>query len=169
MPVYSASSSVALTRTNDANAYGAGDVVGAATGSTAAIEFKNIAPRGAKQIYIVGARFLIEDTALKASEASYTLHLYSITPPSALGDNAAWDLTAGDRAYYLGSIALGTPVDLGSTLYVELTNLTKQITVQPGTSGAGPSVFGYLVTAAGYTPSASRVYNIELQAQARVE
>jgi hypothetical protein len=73
-----------------------------------------------------------------------------VTPPSALADNAAWDLPSGDRASYVGSIALGTVVDVGSTLYVEQTGLTKQIIVP-----AGGSLFGYLVTNGAFTATAA--------------
>jgi hypothetical protein len=41
-------------------------------------------------------------------------------------------------------------VDVGSTLYVEQTGLTKQITVP-----AGGSLFGYLVTNGAFTPTAA--------------
>lgn len=157
MTAESASASVTITRTNDTNAYTAGDVIGAATGSTAAVEFANIAPYGSARIMITSARFRINDTGLISGEGAYRLHLYSVTPPSASGDNAAWDLPSGDRASYLGYIDLGTPVDLGSTLYVESNGINKQITL------AGTSVFGYLQTISGYTPSASRVHVIELQ------
>lgn len=147
--------SVSITRTNDTNAYGAADVVGAATGSTAAIEFTNIGTnKGA--VTIVSTTLRIDASALIASEAGYTLHLYSITPPSALGDNTAWDLPSGDRAYYLGKLALGTPVDMGSTLWVEVNNIQKQVRL------TGSSLFAYLTTDAAHTPTASRVYTVTL-------
>jgi len=59
-------------------------------------------------------------------------------------------LPSGDRASYVGSIALGTVVDVGDTLYVEQTGLTKQITVP-----AGGSLFGYLVTNGAFTATAA--------------
>ena len=76
-----------------------------------------------------------------------------VSPPSALADNAPWDLPSGDRSAFLGIVQLGTPVDLGSTLYVEANIINKQIKL------AGTSLFGYLVTQTGYTPAAnSEVY-----------
>jgi hypothetical protein len=87
------SASATLTRTNDTNVYTANDVVGAATGSTAALTFSTIGPSGGR-IIINSVTFEVDAAALIASETSYTLHLYNITPPSALGDNAAWDLPA---------------------------------------------------------------------------
>jgi hypothetical protein len=76
-----------------------------------------------------------------------------VTPPSALADNAPFDIPSGDRASFLGIVQLGTPVDYGSTLYVEQNVVNKQIKL------AGTNLFGYLVTVAGYTPAAnSEVY-----------
>lgn len=140
--------SVPITRPADTTPYGAVDVVGTAQSF--------VICAGAGEYTITRSRLVINDNALIASESYYTLELYSVTPPSAYADNAAWDIPAGDRASYLGSINLGVPIDRGSTLTVEADNLNKQITC------AGTTVFGYLVTSAGYTPSASRVYNVEL-------
>jgi len=148
---------VSVTRPNDTNAYLASDVIGSATGSTAALEFANIAP-SAGSVLITSAALTINATSVIASETSYTLALYSITPPSAYGDNAAWDLPSGDRAYFLGRIDLGAPVDLGSTLYVRADSINMHVDVESS------SLFAYLITNAGYTPTALRVHKIELSA-----
>lgn len=153
------SAAVTLTRTADTNAYTANDVVGAATGATAALTFASMGPSGG-EIMITSVALEIDAAALIGSEAIYTLHLYSITPPSALGDNAAFDLPSGDRASYLGAISLGTPVDLGATLYIASDSVNKQVKL------AGTSLFGYLVTAAAYTPASARVYVITLHSMA---
>lgn len=147
-------SAVSLTRTNDTNAYTANDVVGAATGSTAALTFTVGA--GAGEYTITSASLEIDAAAVIASETNYILYLYNVTPPSALGDNAAWDLPSGDRASYLGAINLGAPADLGSTLSVEQSLIGKQITLASG------NLFAYLVTVGAYTPTASRVHVITL-------
>lgn len=154
-------SSASITRTNDTNAYLANDVIGAATGSTAAIEFKGIGPTEGGEVMITSCRLEIDAAAIISGETSYLLYLYSATPPSALGDNAAWDLPSGDRAVFLATLSLGTPVDLGSTLNVDTDIINKQISVP-----AGGSLFGYLVTAGAYTPTASRVHAIKLHAVA---
>lgn len=153
------SAAVSVTRTNDTNAYTANDVIGAATGSTAALEFGPLGLYGSR-VMLTTAELEIDATAVISGETSYRLYLYNITPPSALGDNAAWDLPSGDRASFLGYVDLGTPVDLGSTLYVQTTQINKQVKL------AGTSLFGYLVTIGGYTPTASRVHKITLHAVA---
>jgi len=149
-------SSVSLTRTADTNAYLAGDILGAATGSTAALTFANIGPAGGGEVMITTAQLEIDRNAVISGETSYRLYLYNVTPPSALGDNAPFDLPSGDRASFLGYIDLGVPVDLGSTLYVETQHL-KQVTVP-----SGGSLFGYLVTIGAYTPASATVHKITL-------
>ena len=149
---------VALTRTNDTNAYGAGDILGAATGSTAALTFANMAPAGGGHVLLTSATLLIESSGVISGETSYTLHLYSATPPSASGDNAAWDLPSGDRSVYLGAFSLGTPADVGSTLFVRTDQINAHIVA------TSANLYGYLVTVGPYTPTASRVYNVILRA-----
>lgn len=152
------SSAVTLTRTNDTTAYTANDVVGAATGSTAALTFANIGPSGGGEVIITKALLQIDITAVVSGMTSFRLYLYSATPPSALGDNAAFDLPSGDRATFVDFVDLGTPVDLGSTLFVQTLQVNNQITVP-----SGGSLYGYLVTAGAWTPAASTVFKITLK------
>lgn len=156
MPSRGYASSVTVTRPANTNIYGAGDVVGAAV---AAITFAN-ATGGAGEYLIRSVSFERDVAALAAGETSYTLHLYNVTPPSAFADEATFDLPAGDRAAYLGSINLGTPVDLGSTLYVEQHNLNKQVTA------LSTSLFGYLVTVGTYTAASASVHRLTLHTEA---
>lgn len=149
-----------VTRPNDTSAYTANDVIGAATGSTAALAFVNIG-RAGTEVMITTVQLEIDTNAVPSGMTSFRLYLYGVTPPSALGDNAAWDLPSGDRASFLGYVDLGTPVDLGSTLYVETANINKQITMPPSTTNV---LFGYLVTIGGYTPAAQTVHKVTLHA-----
>jgi hypothetical protein len=154
-------STVTLTRTADTNAYTAGDVLGAATGATAALTFSNVGSAGGGEAMITTVQLEIDKTSIPSGMTSFRLYLYNVTPPSALGDNAAWDIPSGDRASFLGYVDLGAPVDLGSTLYVETTQVNKQVSVPP--TG---SLFGYLVTNGGYTPASADVHVITLHAMA---
>lgn len=99
-------------------------------------------------IRITSSELRIDHTALVASEGAYTLHLYTITPPSAIADNAAFTHTSADLPYYVGSIAIGTPVDGGAALFVKAGALTHDVAV------TSASLFGYLVNAATCTPTA---------------
>ena len=140
LPVRGSGFTSTATFTPAAAAYLAGDIMQGAR------EFTNVGPIDGGEVLIVNTRLRVDASAIVSGETSYTLHLYNVTPPSALADNAVWDLPAGDRASYMGSVSLGTVVDLGSTIFVEQTGLTKQVTVP-----AGGSLFGYLVTNGGFT------------------
>lgn len=147
-----ASAAVSLTRTNDTNPYTANDVIGAATGSTAALTFA----LASGQFLITSVSLEIDIAAIVSGMSSFNLELYNVTPPSALGDNAPWDLPSGDRASYLGVINLGSPVDVGSTLYVYTAQLNQQIKL------ASANLFGYLTTVGAWTPAASSVFVVTL-------
>ena len=137
-----------VTRPANATPYTALDVVGGA------IEFTSIGPAGGN-VRLVSADLRIDVAAIPAGMTTFRLYLYNVTPPSALADNAAWDLPAGDRASFLGYIDIGTVLDLGATLYVQADALVKQVKLGTGQT----SLFGYLVTAGGFTPAGnSEVY-----------
>lgn len=145
-------SRVSFTRPSNTTAYTANDVVGA---TAAALTFPDIGPSQGR-IMITSASLEVDVSAIPSGMTSFTLHLYSVTPPSALADNAAFDLPSGDRASYLGSISLQSPATLGSTLYVEVNGINKQLKL------AGTSLFGYLVTAGAYTPTSASVKVVTL-------
>jgi hypothetical protein len=146
-----------VTRPANATPYTANDVVGGA------IDLGIMGP-SAGQIIITSALLEPRIAAVPAGMTSFTLYLYSVTPPSAIADNAAWTLAAGDLASYVGSISLGSPALPAASsvaLIVEQANLGKQVKL------AGTNLFGYLVTAGGYTPAGnSEVYAIGLQSVA---
>ncbi len=130
---------VAATFTPAAASHTASDVVGGAQ------EFAIGAPAGAG-LRIVSATLMIAGATIETT--AWRLHLYNVTPPSALADDAAWDIPAGDRASYLGYVDFAQVVDLGTTLYIETTNIQKQLKL------AGSSLFGYLVNGTTLTPQA---------------
>jgi hypothetical protein len=151
------SAAVSHARPADTAAYTAGDIIGVTDTSTAAaFVFPSIAGAAGGEVMVTSASLEIDASAVPAGMTSFTLYLYSVTPPSAAVDNAAWDLPSGDRASFLGAVSLGSPVDLGSTLFVEQNGINKQVTA------ASSSLFGYLVTAGGYTPASGTVYKITL-------
>lgn len=152
------SASVSQTRPNDTSAYTARDVIGTSTSTTAALEFAGMAPPGGGKIMITSARLSVNASTKPSGMGTFFLALYSATPASALGDNAAWDIPSGDRATFLGKLALGSPEDEGSTLFIETDGLNKQITL------TGSSLFAYLVTEGGFTPTAQTVKKIDLSA-----
>jgi hypothetical protein len=154
LPTQAYGDTAAITRPADTTAYAAGDVIGAATDATAAIDFG--IGNGSGEFLITSASLRVDAAAVPAGMANFRLHLYNITPPSALADNAAWDLPAGDRDAYLGFIDLGTPVDLGSTLYVKQDAINMQLTL------ASANVYAYLVTTGAFTPTSAAVKTVTL-------
>lgn len=133
--------SASATFTPAANSHTAYDANGAAA------EFAFAAPSGAR-LMITGTTLEIDGGTAEATD--WELHLYSVTPPSAFAEDAAWSIPSGDRASYLGYVTLGTAVDRGATLWVEVNSgsINKQIKL------AGTSVFGYLVNITTVTPAA---------------
>lgn len=132
----------AASFTPAASAYSANDIMEGAK------EFALGAP-SASNIRILSAELQVDVSAVQSGETSYRLYLYGVTPPSALADNAAFDVPSGDRASFLGHIDLGAPIDLGSTLYVQTPDVNKDIKL------SGTSLFGYLVTNGAFTATAA--------------
>lgn len=126
-----------------AAAYSAGDIIEGAK------QFFGLADADGDEYFITMSDFIAAVNAVQSGETSYRLHLYNVTPPSALADNAPWDLPAGDRASYLGYLDLGTPVDVGASLHVQTAHVNKQVTI-PGTG-----LWGYLQTIGAFTATAA--------------
>lgn len=130
--------SASATFTPAAASHTAGDVNGGAQ------EFTSMGP-SAGRIMITSASLEIDGGTAEAT--AWVLYLYNITPPSATADDGAWDLASGDRASFLGEIQIGTAIDKGSTQWVEVHGINKQIKL------AGTSIFAYLVNATTLTPA----------------
>lgn len=143
----------------NAAAHVAGKTVGA---SPAAIVFPNMGPAGAR-ITINLSRFGLDVATLPVGIGTHRLHVYSVTPPSALADNVAWDEPSGDRAGYSGYIDLGPMVQNGaSSCYVQ-TPQSLQVKLAAGDT----QLYGYLVTnATTWTPAAATVMRLDLQSTA---
>jgi hypothetical protein len=142
-----------ITRPNDTTDYTAGDAVGD-TGGSAILTFADVSP-AAGEIIITNVELMIAASAIPSGMAAFTLELYDAAP-DAVADNAAWDLSsAGDRGKYLGSIALNTPTDKGSTLFSQNDDMDKkQVTV------AGTDLYAVLRTDGAFTPAANTVFTV---------
>jgi hypothetical protein len=90
----------------------------------------------------------IDQTAVISGETSYSLPLYSVTPPSAQADNAAWTLASGDLTAYRDTLPLGTPTDRGGACYIKTGYQDFDVKL------TGTSLFGQLITAGGFTATA---------------
>lgn len=109
------------------------------------------------RLILTNADLRIDVSAVPSGMTTFTLHLYDASPTAIL-DNAAWDLVSGDRAAYLGYIDLGTVVDVGSTLFVQTGQLNKEIKL----AADSQTLYGLLQTVAGYTPASGTVYAVRL-------
>ena len=133
-------------------AYSARDVIGGV------LSFTNMHYLGGGNLDLISARLSLGISALPSGMSTFELHMYSASPPSAIADNGAFDLTTADLPYYLGKLVFPAPVDEGSALSVSLDSINKQVFLTTDT------VFGYLMTVGGYTPAAgSEVYRTALR------
>ncbi len=138
LPIIGQTFSASATFTPAAASHVAGDV------NDTAKEFAFSALSGGR-LLITSATLMIASGTAEAS--AWRLYLYTITPPSALADDAAFLLPSGDRASFIGFIDLGTAVDLGDTQWIETNNINKQVKL------TGTSIFGYLVNLTTLTPA----------------
>lgn len=146
--------SATVTRPNNTDAYGIGDVIG--TASTSVLKFTGASPLGAGLV-IIGVSLQLSIAAVPSGMSNYRLHLYN-AEPTAIADNAAFNLPSGDRAKYLGYISIPVPEDLGDTIRVQNDDLAKFLKV---TDSAG-AIYGVIETRGAYTPAAQTVYTVTI-------
>lgn len=140
-----------ITRGNVADPYAAGDVVSTVAGEV--MEFASVGTAN-QMVAVLGARMLIAlDAAVTAGVVGFRLHLYNGVP-TAIADNAAFNLPGGDRAKYLGYITLSTPIRLGDTQWGQDDNINFTCKL------AGTSLYGILQTIGAYTPTVNAVKTI---------
>ena len=141
---------ISITRPSDTTAYAINDAIGD-TGGSAILAFTNMCRSGGGEIYITSVELEL-DVATSTIGAT-TLRLYNANP-TAIADNAAWDIPSGDRGKYLGKVKLGTPVDEGSTMFVDNDQINKQITM------TGTTLYAILTTDTAFTPASATVKRI---------
>lgn len=157
---------VTITRPQNVTPYAAGDAIGQAdtvtpaNAGSAILKFADMGAKGAV-LKINGVDLMVFLAAVLAGMGSFTLHLYNALPAARLDNDGPWDLLAADRTKYLGSIVIGAPADLGSTLYVENNAVGKQVKLADDSA----DLYGVLVTAGAYTPGAGDVMQLRLQAE----
>ena len=144
-------STVMITRPSNTTAYTAGDVVGS-TGGSAILTLSGIGP-SAGYILIQSAALIFSDSSVPSGMGAFRIHFYNASP-TAIADNAPFDLVSGDRASYMGYIDLSAPQDLGSTIYTQVDYPGRLIRL----ATASTSLFAQIETRGAYTPvSASTV------------
>jgi hypothetical protein len=140
-----------ITRPSNTTAYTAGDVVGSTTGS-AILTLSGIGPSGG-YVLVQSAALIFSDSTVPAGMGAFRVHVYN-TSPTAIADNAPFDLVSGDRASYMGYIDLSAPQDLGSTIYTQVDYPGRLLKL----TAASNTFFVEIETRGAYTPvSASTV------------
>jgi hypothetical protein len=140
-----------ITRPSNTTAYTAGDVVGD-TGGSAIISLTAAGPT-AGFVLVQSISLVFSDSTVPSGMGAFRIHMYSASP-TAIADNAAFDLVSGDRANYMGYIDLPAPQDLGSTIYTQVDYPGRLIKL----AAASTTLFVEIETRGAYTPvSASTV------------
>jgi hypothetical protein len=147
--------SVTITRPSNTTAYTAGDVVGD-TGGSAIITLPSIGPSGG-YVLLQSVRLLIGNTSVPSGMAGFRLHLYTASP-TAIADNAAFDLVSGEVANYAGYVDLPTPQDFGSTLFTQTDYAGTAIKL----ASASTTLYAELETRGAYTPASGTLYNLRV-------
>jgi len=140
-----------ITRPSNATAYTAGDVVGD-TGGSAIISLT-----AAGFLLVQSISLVFSDSTVPSGMGAFRIHMYSASP-TAIADNAAFDLLSGDRATYMGYIDLPAPQDFGSTLYTQ-TDYPGRL-IKLGT--ASTTLFVEIETRGAYTPVSASTVSIRM-------
>lgn len=144
-----------ITRPSNTTAYTAGDVVGD-TGGSAIISLTAAGP-SAGFVLIQSVSLVFSDSTVPSGMGAFRIHMYSASP-TAIADNAAFDLLSGDRATYMGYIDLPAPQDLGSTIYTQVDYPGRLIKL----ADASTTLFVEIETRGAYTPVSASTVSIRV-------
>ena len=151
---------VTLTRPSNTTAYAAGDVVGVADSGTPAnagsaiITLSSIGPAGGS-VLIQSVRLMIGNSTAPAS--AFRLHLYTESPTAIL-DNAAFDLVAGDVGKYAGYIDLPAPQDFGGIAVTQSDYAGTLVKL----AAASTTLYAILEARSAYTPASGTLYDLRV-------
>ena len=154
---------VSFARPSNTTGYTAGDVIGVADSGTpanagSAIHTLNsIGPAGG-YVLLQSAELFIGNASVPGGMSGFRLHLYT-SSPTAILDNAAFDLVSGEVANYVGFVDLPAVQDLGSILYTQADYSGRLIKL----ASASTSMFAELQTIGAYTPASGTVYTLRVK------
>ena len=147
-------STVSFTRPANTTPYTAGDVIG---GATSAIHTLSAAGPSGGFILLQSMALFIGNTAVPAGMGAFRVHLYSASP-TAVADNAVFNLSSAERAAYMGFVDLSTPQDLGDTIYTQTDYIGRLVKL----AAASTSLFVEIETRGGYTPESGTAYELRM-------
>ncbi len=146
---------VTITRPSNTTTYASGDVVGDTNGS-AIITLTNAGPSGGF-VLLQSISLVFSDSTVISGMGAYRLHFYQ-TSPTAIADNALFDLVSGDRSIYMGYVDLPAPADLGSSLYTQADYAGRLVKLNTGST----SLFAELETRGTYTPASASTISVRV-------
>jgi hypothetical protein len=147
-------SSVTQARPADTSAYTAGDVISNSTSAPVVLTFANVGPTYGSAI-IQTANLRADVASVPTGYGAFRLHLYNVAP-TAINDNAAYNLPSGDRSKYQGFVEFSTPLDLGDTLWAQADYVGKQVRLLDG------NLYGILQTMGAFTPTSAASKTLSL-------
>lgn len=153
---------VTIARPDNTTGYTAGDVIGIADSGTPANAgsaihtLSNIGPAGG-YILVQSVRLMIGLSAVTSGMGAFRLHLYTASPTAIL-DNAAFDLVSGDVGSYAGYVDLPAPQDFGSILMAQVDYPGTLIKLAAGSS----TLYAELETKGAFTPASGTLYDLRV-------
>jgi hypothetical protein len=148
-------STATITRPSNTTAYTAGDVVGN-TGGSAIISLTSAGPSGGF-VLVQSVSLVFSNSTVPAGMGAFRIHMYSASP-TAIADNAAFNLVSGERDTYMGYIDLPTPQDFGSTLYTQADYVGRLVKL----AAASSSLFAEIETRGAYTPVSASTISLRI-------
>jgi hypothetical protein len=148
-------STVAFNRPSNTTAYTAGDVVGA-TGGSAIHTLTTAGPSGG-YVLIQSIAMATHDTSVPAGMASFRIHFYNASP-TAIADNAPFDLLTADHGKYLGYVDLPAPQDFGSSIYTQTDYPGRLVKL----AASSTSLFIEIETKGAFTPVSAVTFDLAI-------
>jgi hypothetical protein len=148
-------STVTFNRPSNTTAYTAGDVIGA-TGGSAIHTLTTAGPSGG-YVLIQSIAMATHDTSVPAGMASFRIHFYNASP-TAIADNAPFDLLTADHGKYLGYVDLPAPQDFGSSIYTQTDYPGRLVKL----AASSTSLFIEIETKGAFTPASAIAFDLAI-------
>jgi len=148
-------STATFVRPSNTTAYTAGDVVGG-TGGSAIHTLTTAGPSGG-YVLIQSISMATHDASVPSGMSSFRVHFYNASP-TAIADNAAFDLLTADHGKYLGFVDLPTPQDFGSSIYTQTDYPGRLIKL----AAASTSLFIEIETKGAFTPVSAVTFDLSV-------
>lgn len=149
--------SASYTRPADTNVYVANDVIANSTSAPANLTIATGMKKGSS-ILITSARIRIDGhTSIPTGMGNFRVALFN-SAPTAINDNAAFDVIDADKAKLLDYIDIDTPILLKSRLWGRKNSINSHIKLLDTSA----TFYAQLITLGGYTPVSGVLYTIFL-------